>query len=152
MCCIMVYYLPIIRTVARGLVPGDSLNVEPSTTRSPWIPRTLWSWVTTLPTWQPPWQCQIVFTVSLQNCSRDLVSLIFFGIRLTLALTLALSICSTVRLLQCVQFKKCCDCTIFAAIRTPSTQRPRSCGWLKQLKLTDGLSSTLPHEGVLSSF
>lgn len=36
----IINYLPSIMTVACGLVPGEYLNVELSTTRSPWTPMT----------------------------------------------------------------------------------------------------------------
>ncbi|KAE8675334.1 Receptor-like serine/threonine-protein kinase ALE2 [Hibiscus syriacus] len=85
--------------------PGDSLNVDPSTIQSLLVPRTLWSWFTTFPTWHPPW--------------------------LTLALTLMLRSFSMVGLLHYVKFVNLSDCISLAAIRIPLTHRCRSQGWLK---------------------
>ena len=59
-----VHYLPSIMTVACGFVPGDLVNVDPSTTRRDLTPNTLYLLSTTLPMTQPPWKCQIVVTVS----------------------------------------------------------------------------------------
>lgn len=48
-------YLPIIITVAWGLVPGETLKVEPSTTRRAAAPITRKSPSTTFPDAHPPW-------------------------------------------------------------------------------------------------
>lgn len=52
---VSVLYLPIIMTVACGFVPGDLDRVDPSITRRPEAPITLYCSSTTLPTWHPPW-------------------------------------------------------------------------------------------------